>query len=67
MHKDGYWTEFRLKNQLTEVEREFFEVMTRRRQSHRALPDRLKKERSNASDRVDSRLVATHRRQVFQN
>ena len=32
MHKDGYWTEFRLKNQLTEVEREFFKAMTRRRQ-----------------------------------
>ena len=43
MHKDGYWTEFRLKNQLTEVEREFFEAMTRRRQPHRAHPDRLKR------------------------
>ena len=43
MHKDGYRTEVRLKNQLTEVEREFFEVMTRRRQPHRAQPDRLKK------------------------
>lgn len=43
MHKDGYWTEFRLKNKLTEVEREFFEAMTRSRQPHRAHPDRLKK------------------------
>lgn len=43
MHKDGYWTEVRLKNKLTEVEREFFEVMTRSRQPHRAQPDRLKK------------------------
>ena len=43
MHKDGYWTEVRLKNKLTEAEREFFEVMTRRRQPHRAHPDRLKR------------------------
>ena len=41
MHKDGYWTEVRLKNKLTEVEREFFEVMTRRRQPHRAHLPRL--------------------------
>lgn len=68
MHKDGYWTEVRLKNKLTEVEREFFEVMTRRRQpAPQGSPRPAKKERSNASERVDSRLGVSHNRQVLQN